>query len=76
MSDAPDGLTVEKGSFKGPNLELRLRDRDGKLKPGTQGNLIVATYVSREIRRPGSEKTQKRRFPVGFLPAIPYRIVP
>ena len=76
LSDAPEGLAVEEGSFSGNHLEIRLRDRDGKLTPGTQGNLIVATYVTREIRRPGSEAKQKRRFPVGFLPAIPYRIVP
>jgi len=76
LSDAPEGLAVEEGAFKGPNLELRVRDRDGKLKPGMEGNLIVTTYVSREFKRPGSGKAQKRRFPIGYLPAIPYRIVP
>lgn len=76
LSEAPGGLSVERSDVSGGNLELRLSDRTGELQPGTQGNLIVTAFVSREIRRPGTETIQKRRFPVGVLPAIPYRIVP
>ena len=47
-----------------------------KAKPGWKGNLIVNVFTERMIQPPNKGATpQKRRIPLGSLPAIPFEII-
>jgi hypothetical protein len=73
LSDPPEGITIADVSSVAGGAAIVLRADAGKLEPGLKGNLIVDAFVARPPRgQPGN----KRRFPVGILPAIPFEIVP
>jgi hypothetical protein len=76
LSEPPEGITIDKV----------LRDRDGvavvlaadadKVQPGLKGNLIVEAFVEMGGRfNAGAPQGNKRRVPVGVLPAIPFEVV-
>jgi hypothetical protein len=72
LSEPPDGITLKTVS----PAELVLQTDAGKVKPGLQGNLIVK--VSGERRQSPEEQpapADKRRIPLGALPAIPFEII-
>ena len=48
-----------------------------KVKPGLKGNLIVDAFTERTMDPSGDGKqpANKRRVPLGTLPAIPFEIV-
>ena len=73
LSDPPEGITIEDVSSVAGGAAIVLRADADKFEPGLKGNLIVDAFIERPLRgQPGN----KRRFPVGILPAIPFEIVP
>ena len=47
-----------------------------KVPPGLQGNLIVEAFLERTVDTPdGKRRGDKRRVPLGTLPAIRFEIV-
>jgi hypothetical protein len=76
LSEPPDGIAVEKVLPMEKGLEIVVRSNAAKVKPGLQGNLIAS--VSGERLPPENGTTpapNRRRIPLGTLPAIPFEIV-
>ncbi|MBI3948709.1 MAG: hypothetical protein HY321_22555 [Armatimonadetes bacterium] len=74
LSEPPEGITLQEVSPAGAASVLLLR-ADDKAKPGLEGNLIVSIFLERaqaEGRAPAN--ANRARVPVGFLPAIPFRV--
>jgi hypothetical protein len=72
LSEPPDGISIKEAS----PTEIVLQADPAKVKPGFKGNLIVTASGE----RPPPAGTQgppanRRRMPLGALPAIPYEIV-
>jgi len=73
LSDAPDGLTIQKAEQHGSQLDLVLACDAAKLKPGAEGNLILQGFSKRE--NPTAKDGKKTiTVPLGPAPAIPYVI--
>ncbi|MBL9203617.1 MAG: hypothetical protein JNN01_00925 [Opitutaceae bacterium] len=73
LSDGPAGIALTESNVRGENLELVFTADPAKIKPGTQGNLIVRVSGERSPadRAKGPNRT---RSPAVTLPAIPYEI--
>jgi hypothetical protein len=75
LSDPPEGITLEKTTVDSLGLSLRLRADEAKTKAGLKGNLIVEAFLERvPPAKEGKPKLDKRRIPIGALPAIPFEI--
>ena len=72
LNEAPEGLTIESVSQVRDGFNLRVSADKEKIKPGLSGNLIVEAYLER-AGNPGT--LNKRKLPLGLLPAIPFEIV-
>jgi hypothetical protein len=73
LSEPPDGISIKEAS----PTEIVLQADAAKVKPGFKGNIIVKASAE----PPAAAGTQpppanRRRIPLGALPAIPYEIVP
>jgi hypothetical protein len=76
LNEPPEGVQLKEApAIQGGN-ELVLQCDAAKAKPGWKGNLIVNVFTERMIQPPNKGATpQKRRIPLGSLPAIPFEIV-
>ncbi len=83
LSEPPAGLTLKDVSFSRESLVVALETADAGIEPGERGNLIVNVFVEMEPPRrrsapdgtaPPPRPQQKRRVPIGSLPAIPYEV--
>ncbi|MCP5111052.1 MAG: hypothetical protein GY953_09475, partial [bacterium] len=70
LNTPPDGITIEKASCKPQGIDIVLKADPTKATPGLKGNLIVNAFYEQ------TRNKQKRRRPLGTLPAIPFEIVP
>jgi hypothetical protein len=72
LSEPPDGISIKEAS----PTEIVLQADPAKVKPGFKGNLIVKASAERsspsETQPPPANR---RRIPLGALPAIPFEIV-
>jgi len=72
LSEPPDGICIQKSS----PTEIVLQADPAKVKPGFKGNLIVKASAERSSSSgTQSPPANRRRIPLGALPAIPYEIV-
>jgi hypothetical protein len=70
LNEPPEGMTIDTVNQMREGFAIVLHaDRD-KLKPGVKGNLIVDAFLERST--PGT--LNKRRQPLGTLPAIPFEV--
>jgi hypothetical protein len=76
LVDPPDGISIKNVSQSQEGVVLILQTDSEKVKPGLKGNLIVDAFTERTVN-PGDAKqpANKRRVPLGTLPAIPFEIV-
>jgi hypothetical protein len=76
LNEPPEGVELKEApAIQGGN-ELVLQCNAAKAKPGWKGNLIVNVFTERMIQPPNKGATpQKRRIPLGSLPAIPFEII-
>jgi hypothetical protein len=75
LSEPPEGISIGKltRTWSGATIELRTDAK--KIKPGLKGNLIVEAFVERAAMGPGGKpRANKRRIPLGTLPAIPFEV--
>lgn len=74
LSDPPEGIAISK-SGEGRNAwQISITADPGKIKPGTQGNLIVQVFAARSGTKDKKAKNTARNS-IGYLPAIPFEIV-
>jgi hypothetical protein len=73
LSDAPAGITLGQTEKKADHLEVGIACDAAKMKPGTEGNLIIQGFTQRE--NPNAKDGKKiATLPLGPAPAIPYVI--
>lgn len=77
LSDPPEGISIQNSSPSQGGVTLILHADVGKVKPGLTGNLIVDAFTEKTMDPSGDGKqpVNKRRIPLGTLPAIPFEIV-
>ena len=75
LSDPPEGVTIEGLSALAGGVAVRVRCEAGKAEPGRKGNLIVEAASETTTGDGVNGPVQKRRSPLGLLPAIPFEIV-
>ncbi len=76
LSQPPDGIVLRDVVSADQDSELVLACDAAKAKPGLAGNLIVNAFA--ENAQPAAGKkapANRRRFPIGTLPAIPFEVV-
>jgi hypothetical protein len=74
LNEPPEGITVQSVSEKPNSISVLLKVQADKAKPGLRGNLIMDAF--RETPPPANQKNaQRRRQPLGTLPAIPFEVV-
>jgi hypothetical protein len=76
LKDALEGITLEKISPSLEGVTLQIRADADNVKTGSKGNLIVDVFAERIVNpEKGKPQNNKRRIPLGALPAIPFEIV-
>jgi hypothetical protein len=74
LSDAPEGIAVDRVSRVDRGIAVVLRGDPAKAKPGLKGNLIANAFrKGTETTKDG--KTREFRYLQGPLPAIPFEVV-
>ena len=72
LAEPPDGITVQKSSAgSGDTVTVTIACDAAKLKPGTQGNLLLTGFGE----RPNAKTKVNQRSPLGAVPAIPFEVV-
>jgi hypothetical protein len=75
LNAPPAGVTIGKLSRTGSGVSIELRTDAKKIEPGRKGNLIVDAFMERAVIGPGGKpRGNKRRIPLGTLPAIPFEV--
>lgn len=76
LSDPPDGIAIKSVSPAGEGTEIVLNSDATKVQPGTKGNLILIAFLEREAPSGGKNpQKNRRRVPIGALPAVSFEIV-
>jgi hypothetical protein len=76
LDSAPDGISIKSVATDGQDIVLSLQAEAPKVKPGSQGYIIVSAYRDTMVpSMPGSTKLVKRRQSLGVLPAIEFAAV-
>jgi len=74
LNEPPEGISIQSVTPARGGVWLMLRVEGDKAKPGLKGNLIVDAF--REVAaNPAAAGQQRRRQPLGTLPAIPFEVV-
>ncbi len=77
LNQAPDGIMIERTSFRDRGTEIVFRSDAKTAKPGLKGNLIVNAFAVREAAAmKGKEQRKRPRVLLTALPAIPFEVVP
>lgn len=74
LADPPEGIAIKNTSWLKDGLEIVIEADAAKVKPGLQGNLIVA-FVAKDPTPAGAPRINPKRVPLGTLPAIPFEVV-
>lgn len=76
LSDPPEGIEIKGMSRVVGGVAIDLQADAEKTEPGLKGNLLVNAFIERTFGRAGgTQPGNKRRIPIGTLPAIPFEIV-
>lgn len=76
LNEPPEGITLDDVTVVPGGLEFRLNADENAAQGGFAGNLIIEAFrESMPKRQKGKPAPKKRRFSIGFLPAIPIKIV-
>ena len=69
MASASSGVAPVTGG-----AAISFKTDGAKVKPGLKGNLIVEEFVERTITPGNGGAPVKKRFSIGYLPAIPFEV--
>ncbi|HEV2391179.1 MAG TPA: hypothetical protein VG146_02325 [Verrucomicrobiae bacterium] len=72
---APEGLAIQEVSPAANGVEIAFVSDSAKTKPGAKGNLIINIIPKNARLIPAAAKQNRKRNPVGTLPAIPFIII-
>jgi hypothetical protein len=76
LSDPPEGIVIQEVAPTRAGAEILLHTDGAKAKPGQKGNLIVTAFAGPTgPAGRAAEARNRRRAPMGILPAIPFEIV-
>jgi hypothetical protein len=75
LSDPPDGISIEGYSPVSAGTAISFKADPAKVKSGLRGNLIVEAFVERTPVSKDGKVGEKRRYSIGYLPAIPFEVV-
>jgi hypothetical protein len=76
LNDAPDGIAIKEFSTGRDHAELVLQTDPAKLRPGLKGNLVIQAFAEHSPQSSREEPSvNRRRVPLGALPAIPFETV-
>jgi len=75
LSDPPEGIAVNGMSRVAGGIAIEFETDADKVQPGLKGNLLVDVFIERSFGRAGGQQGNKRRIPLGTLPAIPFEVV-
>jgi len=75
LSQPPEGIAIERVLPDAGGVAIVLSTEAGKVKPGLKGNLIVGVFTERTFPGRDGKQGNKRRIPLGTLPAIPVEVV-
>jgi hypothetical protein len=76
LKQGPDGISLEKTTVAGREVTFVLKADNDAMEKGFQGNLIIEAFNEYTPKpKKGVKSTQKKRSPIGFMPAIPIQIV-
>ncbi len=76
LNDAPDGIAIQSVTNRLGKIEIVLQADAAKIKPGAEGNLIIQAVAANSPESRGDTVfANKRRVPLGALPAIPFEII-
>ena len=73
LNEPPEGISIESVTPTPDGVAVAFRT-DAKVKPGLRGNLILKAFMERTTPAEGDKKAEKRRWSVGLLPAIPFKV--
>jgi hypothetical protein len=73
LNEPPEGISIQRVSSEADGVLVVLR-ANAKVKPGLRGNLILDGFAERDVDDNNGKK-QKRRQPLGAMPAVPFEIV-
>lgn len=74
LDDAPDGFAIVGASTHGDTVEVTLSCDAAKVKPGTQGNLVVNLFGERTNPNAPTAQQRTQRIPLGTAPAVPFEV--
>ncbi len=76
LKHGPDGISLEKTTVAGRKVTFVLKADKDAMEKGFRDNLIVEAFNEYTPKpKKGTKSTQKKRNPIGFMPAIPIQIV-
>ena len=75
LNDAPEGISIKNATPKPNGIAVVLSVQPDKAKPGLKGNLILEAYRDVAANPPANNRNRRRQ-PLGTLPAIPFEVVP
>jgi hypothetical protein len=73
LIDPPKGITIEGISRADAGAAISFRC-DATVKPGTRGNLLIEAFGEKTIPEKDGKKAEKKRWSMGYLPAIAFEI--
>jgi hypothetical protein len=71
LSEPPEGITIKGVTQSREGVAITFAADPAKAKPGLKGNLIVEAFLEGAT---GKQNNNRRRQPLGVLPAIPFEI--
>jgi hypothetical protein len=75
LNEPPDGITIQDVEPVREGMAIRFHVDPENAEMGLRGNLIIDIFIERTVpSRDGKPQGQKRRIPLGTLPAIPFEI--
>ncbi len=74
LSEPPDGVTIDAITPVNGALDISIR-AGAAAKPGMSGNLILEAFIERMQPAKDGKPEKKVRYSVGYLPAIPFKVV-
>ncbi len=75
LSEPPEGITVQKCTMSGDNIDVVLACDAAKVKGGLRGNLIFTAHGDRAAKAGKAAKNQSPRTPLGLVPAVPFEVI-